>query len=140
MEEKLDNDYGHWSGPTFDIDDHFGFIYQITHIDTDRKYIGQKRLWAKVTRPPLKGRKNKRRSVKESKWKEYTGSSNTLNEDIESLGHSEFKFEILRLCNSRFELTYYENKMIYETDALLKNEYYNGFVGRCGRPPDSLMI
>ena len=48
-----------------------GFVYVITNLINNKKYIGKKLARFKVTKPPLKGRKNKRRSTKESDWKTY---------------------------------------------------------------------
>ena len=48
-----------------------GFVYQITNNETGRKYIGKKLAQFKKSRPPLKGRRNKRRYKIESDWKEY---------------------------------------------------------------------
>ena len=38
-----------------------GFVYIITNLTDDRKYIGKKLAKFKTTKPPLKGKKNKRR-------------------------------------------------------------------------------
>ena len=46
--------------------EYIGFVYEITDKETNMKYIGKKKFWSRVTRPPLKGKKNKRRSIKES--------------------------------------------------------------------------
>ena len=58
-----------------------GFVYLITNLTDNRKYIGKKLAQFKVTKKPLKGKKNKRRSTKESDWKDYWGSSPSLIED-----------------------------------------------------------
>ena len=42
-------------------DDCEGFVYLITNLTNDKKYVGKKLARFKVTRPPLKGKKNKRR-------------------------------------------------------------------------------
>ena len=39
-------------------EDCIGFVYEIRDTETDMKYIGKKKFWSKVSRPPLKGRKN----------------------------------------------------------------------------------
>jgi hypothetical protein len=62
-------------------------------------------------RPPLKGKKNKRHEKIETDWKTYTSSSNELNEHIRILGKGNFKFEILRWCDSKWELSYHETKI-----------------------------
>ena len=85
-----------------------GFVYLITNLTNDRKYIGKKLAQFKRTKPPLKGRKNKRRSSVESDWRTYYGSSDDLNEDVEKLGTENFKREILYYCYSKSELSYVE--------------------------------
>ena len=72
-----------------------GFVYIITNTTNDRQYIGKKLAKFSRSRPPLKGRKNKRRTKVESDWRDYYGSSDELNEDIAQLGKDNFKREIL---------------------------------------------
>ena len=67
----------------------------ITNLTNNRKYLGKKLARFKTTKPPLKGRKNKRRGTKESNWREYYGSNDELNEEITKLGTEKFKREIL---------------------------------------------
>ena len=113
-----------------DINDHVGFVYEITDTHNEMKYIGKKKFWSKVTRPPLKGKKHKRRSIKESDWQTYHGSSDIVKALVEEHGTNRFKREILRLCNSLGEMSYYETKIQLTQDVLLKpDEYYNSFVG-----------
>lgn len=111
-------------------EEYIGFVYEITDTETNMKYIGKKKFWSKVTRPPLKGKKNKRRSLKESDWKSYYGSSEVVKELVENTGEWRFERRILRLCKTAGELSYYEMKEQVENDVLLKpNEYHNAFVG-----------
>ena len=112
------------------IEKSVGFVYEITDTDTNMKYIGKKKFWSKVTRPPLKVKQNKRRSLKESDWKSYYGSSEVVKGIVESSGEQRFERRILRLCKTAGEMSYYEMKYQIENDVLLKpNEYYNAFVG-----------
>ena len=112
------------------IEDNIGFVYEITDTENNMKYIGKKKFWSKVTRPPLKGRKNKRRSVKESDWKLYHGSSDEVKELVESSGPDRFQRKIIRLCKTLGEMTYYEMKEQFDREVLLKpDEYYNAFIG-----------
>jgi len=133
-------DYGHWDGPKFDPTEYFGFVYTITNTLTERTYIGQKQFHFKRKRPPLKGRKNKRHYQVESDWRTYTGSSKSLNTDIEEHGMKRFTFEIVELHESKWELNYYETKRIIAEDAVIKHSYYNEFLGRVGRPPERVKI
>ena len=114
----------------------FGFIYEITNTINGKKYIGKKQMTRKIRRKPLKGKKRKRIDHIESDWKTYTGSSDALNLDISTLGIDKFIFKILKFCNSKFELSYFEAKMQFEKDVLLSEDYYNGIINcRIGKAP-----
>ena len=114
----------------------FGFIYEITNTINGKKYIGKKQMTRKIRRKPLKGKKRKRIDHIESDWKTYTGSSDALNLDISTLGINKFIFKILKFCNSKFELSYFEAKMQFEKDVLLSEDYYNGIINcRIGKAP-----
>ena len=112
------------------IQDYIGFVYEITDTENGMKYIGKKKFWSKVTRPPLKGKKRKRRSFKESNWKEYYGSSDEVKDLVENTGEWRFTRKILHLCTTLGEMTYLEMKEQIDREVLLKpNEYYNKFIG-----------
>ena len=64
-------------------DDCEAFVYLITNKKNGMKYVGKKLAKFKTTKPPLKGKKNKRRGTKESDWRNYWGSSDHLNADVE---------------------------------------------------------
>ena len=49
-------------------EDVVGFVYLITNLTNGRMYIGKKLARFKRSRPPLKGRKNKRRYKVDSDW------------------------------------------------------------------------
>jgi len=103
----------------------YGFVYCITNLLNNKKYIGRKYL-TKAKTKQVKGKKKKIRV--DSDWKEYWGSNKTLLEDIEKYGNNNFKREIIHLCKSRGECAYMETKEILMHDALLKDEYYNMWV------------
>lgn len=105
-----------------------GFVYLITNLTNDRKYIGKKLAKFKKTRPPLKGKKNKRRSKVESDWRDYWGSSDHLLADVEKLGKENFTREILHYCPSRGVLSYLEAKEQFDRRVLESDEYYNGII------------
>ena len=135
-------DLGHWileESVKFDSDA-FGFIYEITNVIENKKYIGKKQCLSKIKRKPLKGKKRNRIDHKESDWKEYTSSSNELNEDIKKYGKENFIFKILKICNSKWELAYFEIKEQLDRQVLLRKDYYNGIINvRIGRPPKNVL-
>ena len=132
----MKTDYGHWTGLKFDPQDHFGFMYEITHKETGKTYIGQKYLHRTEKKPPLKGKKNKRHFKKDSDWRKYTGSSKSLNADIAKMGKSKFTFNILALHDSRWELSYCEYTRIIKEDAIPSRAFYNEFLGKIGKCPE----
>ena len=100
----------------------------ITNLKTNQKYVGKKLAKFKTTKPPLKGKKNKRRGYKESDWREYWGSSDRLNEDVKNLGEKNFTREILYFCKSRAEMSYIEAREQFDRRVLETDEYYNGII------------
>jgi len=105
-----------------------GFVYIITNTTNDRQYIGKKLAKFSRTKPPLKGKKNKRRTKVESDWRDYYGSSDELNEDIGTLGKDNFKREILFYCYSKSELSYIEAREQFNYKVLESDKYYNGHI------------
>jgi len=104
------------------------FVYLITNKINDKKYVGKKLARFKTTKPPLKGRKNKRRGYKESDWRDYWGSSDHLKADVAELGEENFTREILHFCPSRGVASYLEAKEQFDRQVLLTDEYYNGII------------
>ncbi len=109
-------------------DEYEGFVYLITNKKTGQKYIGKKLAKFKTTKPPLKGRKNKRRGYKESDWRTYYGSSDRLNADVAELGEKHFTREILYLCKGRGEMSYIEAREQFDRRVLETDDYYNGII------------
>ena len=105
-----------------------GFVYLITNITTGRMYVGKKLAKFKRSRPPLKGRKNKRRHTVESDWQDYYGSSDLLIEDVNKLGKEKFAREILHMCKSKGECNYLEAKEQFARGVLESDDYYNGHI------------
>ena len=109
-------------------DEYEGFVYLITNLTNNKKYVGKKLARFKTTKPPLKGKKNKRRGYKESDWRDYWGSSDRLNEDVKTLGEDKFTREILYFCKSRAEMSYIEAREQFDRRVLETDEYYNGII------------
>jgi hypothetical protein len=105
-----------------------GFVYLITNLTTGRKYIGKKLAQFKRTKPPLKGKKRKRKTTVESDWRDYWGSSESLQADVAALGPEQFTREIIYYCKSKAELSYLEAREQFNCRVLESDDYYNGII------------
>jgi hypothetical protein len=113
-------------------EDCVGFVYLITNLINDRKYIGKKLAkFSKTTYKTVKlkngtKKKKKIRSKIDSDWQEYYGSSNELTADVAKLGKENFKREILYYCCSKAECSYIEAREQFDRKVLESTDYYNG--------------
>jgi len=113
-------------------EDCVGFVYLITNLATQRKYIGKKLAkFSKTTYKTVKlknGNKKKKkiRTKIDSDWRDYWSSSDELKKDIVSLGKDNFTREILFYCKSKSECTYIEARTQFERKVLESDDYYNG--------------
>jgi hypothetical protein len=117
------------------IDDSVGFVYIITNLTNDRKYIGKK--LSKFSKTSIKTvtlkngtmKKKKIRSKIESDWKTYWSSSKEVIEDVKTLGEDKFKREILMFCLSKGTASYFEAKFQMQNEVLEHpDKWYNGIV------------
>jgi hypothetical protein len=104
------------------------FVYLITNLTNSRKYVGKKLAKFKKTKPPLKGKKRKRKELVESDWREYWGSNDHLKADVAELGGENFTREILHMCASRGAASYLEAKEQFDREVLMTDDYYNGII------------
>lgn len=110
------------------IGDYTGFVYVITDLSNEKKYVGKKLFQSKRKLPPLKGKTRKRTKIIESDWMDYFGSSEEVKLLVEEKGTNNFKREILHLCNTKGEMSYLEAKEQFDRNVLLSDEYYNGII------------
>jgi hypothetical protein len=106
-------------------DNAVGFVYCITNLSSNKKYIGKKLFYF------LKSyQKNKkiRKKLVESDWKTYFGSNQTLKTDVELLSPDMFHREILSICYSKSQCSYIELKEQLLRDVILSPEYYNDWI------------
>jgi hypothetical protein len=115
----------------------YGFIYRVTHIPSNRAYIGKKVLYfqkkSKLTKKDLleyEGVSGRRPSykigMKESDWQTYYGSHKDIQDLIAEGRQKDFKREILCLAPSKKLLTYYECKYLFIYQVLEKpDEFFN---------------
>jgi kynurenine formamidase len=119
-----------------------GFVYKITNIATGKFYIGKKSFISnqkkKMTQKELADwnkpgkRPTHKRVVKESDWFKYWGSNKTLLAEIKANGESGFKREILKLCKTKKQLTYWEIHFQCLSECLTQPErtYNDNILGK----------
>jgi len=105
-----------------------GFVYVITDKSNSKMYVGKKQFWSKKTLPPLKGKTRKRRSIVESDWMKYYGSSELVKQRLIEHGEVGFRRDILHFGKSKGELGYLEAKEQFDRNVLLDDNYYNGII------------
>lgn len=107
-----------------DIEGYAAFVYLITNLENNKRYIGKKVLKT-VRRQKVKGKTRRKKVEKESNWREYFGSNGTLLEDVEKLGQDRFRREILKLCKTRGTANYWEAWYQMNHRVLESDEWYN---------------
>ena len=111
-----------------------GFVYCITNLKNNRKYIGKKLAKFSKTKYRIVKFKNgnkRKRKIKnqiDSDWREYYGSNEELLKDIATIGSEHFKREILYYCKSKAECSYVEAREQFLRRVLESDEYYNGII------------
>ena len=115
-------------------EDCVGFVYIITNLTNQRKYIGKKLAkFSRTTQKTVKlknGNKKKKkiRTKVDSDWRDYYGSSPELSKDVELLGKENFKREILYYCKSKAECSYIEAREQFSRRVLESKDWYNGHI------------
>ena len=123
---ELDWQYNNLTFTEDMIGDYYGFVYMITNLSNNKKYIGKKFFYSTKTRQ-VKGKKKREKVF--SDWKSYYGSNQTLKDDITLLGKENFNREIIHLCLSKGECNYMEAYEQFTNDVLRKpTEYYNHWI------------
>lgn len=108
-----------------DIGNYVGFVYMITCLRTNKKYIGKKNFYFSKIKQ-IKGKKKKYKV--ESDWRDYFGSNDELNHHVNIFGETQFKREILRFCESKGEMSYFEAKYQFQYDVLESDQFYNTWI------------
>jgi hypothetical protein len=123
-------------------EDCLGFVYLITNTTNNRKYIGKKLAkFQKTSQKTVKlknGNKKKKkiRTLIDSDWQTYYGSSPNLTADIQALGADKFTREILYFCKTKAEMSYIEAREQFDRRVLETDDYYNGIINlRVGGSP-----
>jgi hypothetical protein len=107
------------------IGDNYGFVYVITNLTNNRKYIGKKFFYSSKTKQ-VKGKKKRYKAA--SDWKTYYGSSDSLKQDVALHGQDNFKREIIHLCKTKGICGYLEAKEQFINNVLESDDYYNTWI------------
>lgn len=105
-----------------------GFVYEIEDLHNHRKYIGKKLFWTTQKLPPLKGKTRRRHRRTQSAWRDYYGSNRALQEQLALLGPTQFKRNILVLCYSKTDMSYWETRIQFDRNVLSDPQYYNEII------------
>lgn len=121
----------------------YGFIYEVLHKPTDRKYLGKKVLFfernVKIGKRETEALKEERKAkgiggrvpakkkvIKESDWKDYYGSHKDIVQLVKEGKQFEFERKILTFVPNKKLLTYYECKYLFIKEVLEeRNNYIN---------------
>jgi len=122
----------------------FGYVYRITNLVNSKSYIGKKQLLSKINKklgkkeiaalPIQRGRTpSTKLIISESNWLTYWGSCKPLLNDVKSLGEDKFKREILTICKTKKQLTYYEVMHQVKEDVLFIDSYNDNILAKFHR-------
>lgn len=114
----------------------FGFVYKITNLINGKFYIGKKTFIhnkrkklgkkASAALPTKRGRKPTSTITQvDSGWRNYWGSSKPLLEDVKNLGEDKFEKLILRFCDNKKQLSYFEMHYQIINNVLFNDNSYN---------------
>ena len=111
----------------------FGFVYEVLHTPSGKKYIGRKQLISVTTKTLGKKelaeitdkRASKKKKVqKESDWKTYYGSHSEIKQLIKEGKKEEFERTIIEFAFSPKHLTYLETKYLFSLNVLENGDVY----------------
>ena len=111
----------------------FGFVYEVLHKPSGKKYIGRKQLISVTTKALGKKelaeitdkRASKKKKVqKESDWKTYYGSHSEIKQLIKEGKQEEFERKILEFTFAPKHLTYLETKYLFSLGVLENGDVY----------------
>ena len=134
--------YGHWDVSIcgdFDPRDSVAFIYAI-HLKDGSRYIGVKKFWTKIKKPPSHFKRGPQKKLTEHKWRSYVSSSAILNDTSNDLVEGRYilgvyeKWGIALMAEFMFQ---------YHLDAMRKTHFLNfqmsGHFSKSTYPPEETL-
>ncbi|UYD59362.1 hypothetical protein HPMBJEAJ_00263 [Aeromonas phage avDM6] len=116
--------YGHWvTDCKFDPREVLGFVYMIT-FSNGKKYIGAKRVWKNLKRPPATYKRQGKTEFIESDWRSYRSSSNEVVE-LETQGIQITEMRILAQYDTWGKVLLLECMLQFSLNALTSDVYLN---------------
>lgn len=115
-----------------------GFCYKITNKKNGKFYIGRKIFFSerkvKLSKKEKLLSENKRKTYKyvkkETNWLNYWGSCEELLSDIKLYGEESFEREIIHLCKSKIDITFYEAYHQILNNVIFIDSYNNNILGK----------
>lgn len=118
------NNYGHWTtDEKFDPKTVLGFVYMI-YFSNGKRYIGAKRIWKNLKRPPSTYKRQGKTEFIESDWRSYRSSSNEVVE-LETKGIQIEEMRILATYDSWGKVLLCEAMLQFSLNALSSDTYLN---------------
>lgn len=113
--------------PVDQIDDKYtAFVYLITNLTNNKRYIGLKLTKFSKTKQ-VKGKK--KRIKVESDWRDYWSSSEELQRDVKDIGTDKFRRDILYFCLNKGTANYLEAREQFDRRVLEHPDlWYNGII------------
>ena len=119
----------------------YGFIYKVTHIPTEKKYLGKKVLYfernKRLGKRALEALREERKAkgiggrvplkqkvITESDWKEYYGSHKEILKLVKEGTPMDFNRKILHYVQNKKQLTYFECKYLFINEVLENRDNY----------------
>ena len=121
-------EYGHWNIEIcgeFDPNNYLAFVYAV-HLKDGSKYIGVKKFWSRIKKPPVEFKRGPKKKLTEHKWRSYNTSSSILKETLED----EIEERYILGCYSKWGTALMaEFIWQFELDAMRKEHFLNFQMG-----------
>ena len=135
-------EYGHWNIDfcgEFDPNDYIAFVYAV-HLKNGQKYLGVKKFWSRITKPPSEFKRGPQKKLTEHKWRSYETSSSILKETLAD----EIEERYILGCYTKWGTALMAEFMFqYHCDALRSEQFLNfqmgGHFSKSTYPDDDIL-